>query len=108
MDFTKWQGCGNDFVLVDCLQEKIRDYAAFARKVCDRHYGVGADGILVVLPSEKADFCMRIFNTDGSEAGMCGNGIRCFARYLYDNGIAKGTEFTVETGAGILVPKIVT
>lgn len=108
MDFTKWQGCGNDFVLVDCLQEKIRDYAAFARKVCDRHYGVGADGILVVLPSEKADFCMRIFNTDGSEAEMCGNGIRCFARYLYDNGIAKGTEFTVETGAGILVPKIVT
>lgn len=107
MDFTKWQGCGNDFVLVDCLQENIRDYAAFARKVCDRHYGVGADGILVVLPSEKADFCMRIFNTDGSEAEMCGNGIRCFARYLYDNGIAKGTEFTVETGAGILVPKIV-
>ncbi|MBQ7477328.1 MAG: diaminopimelate epimerase [Selenomonadaceae bacterium] len=107
MDFTKWQGCGNDFVLVDCLREDIKDYAAFARKVCDRHYGVGADGILVVLPSEKADFCMRIFNTDGSEAEMCGNGIRCFARYLYDNGIAKGTEFTVETGAGILVPKIV-
>ncbi|SDO98072.1 diaminopimelate epimerase [Selenomonas ruminantium] len=106
-NFTKWQGCGNDFVLLDCLQEDIQDYAALARKVCDRHYGVGADGILVVLPSDKADFRMRIFNTDGSEAEMCGNGIRCFARYLYDFGLTKKTSFTVETGAGILVPEIV-
>jgi len=107
MKFTKWQGCGNDFVLFDCLQEDIENYAAAARKVCDRHYGVGADGILVVLPSEQADFRMRIFNTDGSEAEMCGNGIRCFARYLYDFGLTKETRFTVETGAGILVPEIV-
>ena len=106
-NFTKWQGCGNDFVLLDCLQEDIQDYAALARKVCDRHYGVGADGILVVLPSDKADFRMRIFNTDGSEAEMCGNGIRCFARYLYDFGLTKKASFTVETGAGILVPEIV-
>ena len=106
-NFTKWQGCGNDFVLFDCLQENIQDYAALARKVCDRHYGVGADGILVVLPSDKADFRMRIFNTDGSEAEMCGNGIRCFARYLYDFGLTEETRFTVETGAGILVPEIV-
>lgn len=105
--FTKWQGCGNDFVLFDCLHEDIEDYAALARKVCDRHYGVGADGILVVLPSAQADFRMRIFNTDGSEAEMCGNGIRCFARYLYDFGLTKKTCFTVETGAGILVPEIV-
>ena len=105
--FTKWQGCGNDFVLFDCLQDDIEDYASVARKVCDRHYGVGADGILVVLPSAQADFCMRIFNTDGSEAEMCGNGIRCFARYLYDFGLTKETRFTVETGAGILVPEIV-
>jgi len=105
--FTKWQGCGNDFVLFDCLQDDIEDYASVARKVCDRHYGVGADGILVVLPSAQADFRMRIFNTDGSEAEMCGNGIRCFARYLYDFGLTKETCFTVETGAGILVPEIV-
>ncbi|WP_026760969.1 diaminopimelate epimerase [Selenomonas ruminantium] len=105
--FTKWQGCGNDFVLFDCLQDDIEDYASVARKVCDRHYGVGADGILVVLPSAQADFRMRIFNTDGSEAEMCGNGIRCFARYLYDFGLTKETRFTVETGAGILVPEIV-
>ena len=105
--FTKWQGCGNDFVLFDCLQDDIEDYASVARKVCDRHYGVGADGILVVLPSDKADFRMRIFNIDGSEAEMCGNGIRCFARYLYDFGLTKETCFTVETGAGILVPEIV-
>jgi len=105
--FTKWQGCGNDFVLFDCLHEDIEDYAELARKVCDRHYGVGADGILVVLPSAEADFRMRIFNTDGSEAEMCGNGIRCFARYLYDFGLTKETRFTVETGAGILVPEIV-
>ena len=105
--FTKWQGCGNDFVLFDCLQDDIEDYASVARKVCDRHYGVGADGILVVLPSAQADFRMRIFNTDGSEAEMCGNGIRCFARYIYDFGLTKETRFTVETGAGILVPEIV-
>ena len=107
MRFTKWQGCGNDFVLIDCLRAGMEDYAAFSRKVCDRHFGIGADGLLVVLPSDRADFRMRIFNTDGSEAEMCGNGIRCFARYLHDNGIAGASEFTVETGAGVLVPEIV-
>ena len=105
MRFTKWQGCGNDFVLIDCREKEI-DYAAFARKVCDRHYGVGADGVLVVLPSAKADIRMREFNTDGSEAEMCGNGIRCFARYLYDNQIIKKTKFTVETFQDVLVPEI--
>ena len=105
MNFTKWQGCGNDFVLIDCRAQELADYGAFAQKACDRHYGIGGDGILVVLPSDKADFRMRIFNTDGSEAEMCGNGIRCFARYLYDNGITKKRKFTVETGAGILVPE---
>ncbi len=107
MNFTKWQGCGNDFVLIDCRAQELADYGAFAQKACDRHYGIGGDGILVVLPSDKADFRMRIFNTDGSEAEMCGNGIRCFARYLYDNGITKKRKFTVETGAGILVPEII-
>ncbi|RGS71433.1 diaminopimelate epimerase [Mitsuokella sp. AF21-1AC] len=107
MKFSKWQGCGNDFVLINCLQDKVADYAAFAQEVCDRHYGVGADGILVVEPSVKADFRMRIFNTDGSEAEMCGNGIRCFARYLYDSHLTDKKEFTVETGAGVLVPRLI-
>ena len=105
LNFTKWQGCGNDFVLLDCLDKPLElDYAALAKSVCDRHYGVGGDGILVVEPSEKADFRMRIINADGSEAEMCGNGIRCFARYLYDYHRTDKQEFTVETGAGILVP----
>ena len=107
MKFTKWQGCGNDFVLVDCLDNSLnRDYASFGKELCDRHYGIGADGILVVEPSKKADFRMRIINADGSEAEMCGNGIRCFARYLYDFGRTSKTEFTIETGAGILVPAL--
>jgi len=106
MKFSKWQGCGNDFVLVDCFKENVSDFAAFAKKVCDRHYGIGGDGVLYVLPSDKADFRMRIFNTDGSEAEMCGNGIRCFARYLHDFGLTEKEEFTVETGAGILVPRL--
>ena len=107
MKFTKWHGCGNDFLLIDCREKELADYGAFAKKSCDRHFGVGGDGVLVVLNSDKADFRMRIFNTDGSEAEMCGNGIRCFARYLYDNHIADKKKFTVETGAGILVPEIV-
>ena len=107
MEFTKWQGCGNDFVLIDCRQQELDDYGAFAKRVCDRHYGIGADGVLVILESDKADFRMRIFNTDGSEAEMCGNGIRCFARYLREAGATDKDKFTVETGAGILVPEIV-
>ena len=104
--FTKWQGCGNDFVLVDCFKEKITDYGTLAKRVCDRHYGIGADGLILLLPSERADLCMRIFNADGSEAEMCGNGIRCFARCAYESGLTDKLEFTVETGAGILVPKL--
>lgn len=107
MEFTKWQGCGNDFVLIDCRERELADYGAFAKKVSDRHFGIGADGVLVVLDSDQADYRMRIFNTDGSEAEMCGNGIRCFARYLRDHGVTERDKFTVETGAGILVPEIV-
>ena len=107
MKFTKWQGCGNDFLLIDCREKELADYGAFTKKSCDRHFGVGGDGVLVIRTSEKADFRMRIFNADGSEAEMCGNGIRCFARYLYDNHITDKKKFTVETGAGILVPEIV-
>lgn len=106
MRFEKWQGCGNDFVMVDCFTEKISDYSKLAVRLCDRHYGIGADGLIVMLPSEQADLKMRIFNTDGSEAEMCGNGIRCFAKMAYEHKRADKTEFTVETGAGILVPKL--
>jgi len=109
MKFTKWQGCGNDFVLLDCREQESADYSELAKKMCDRHYGIGADGILVVLDSELPDVAlrMRIFNTDGSEAEMCGNGIRCFSRYVYEYGLTDGqTEFPVETGAGVLVPRM--
>ena len=106
--FTKWQGCGNDFVLVDARKSGIpANVAELSRSVCDRHYGIGADGLIYVLSSSAADFCMRIFNADGSEAEMCGNGIRCFARLVYDEGMTAKESFSVETGAGILSPRIV-
>ncbi len=106
--FTKWQGCGNDFVLVDGRASGLpSDAAKLSRYVCDRHYGIGADGLIFVLTSDKADFCMRIFNADGSEAEMCGNGIRCFARLVYEEGMTDKDAFTVETGAGILTPRVV-
>lgn len=104
MKFEKWQGCGNDFVMVDCFSDTIINYGTVAKQVCDRHYGIGADGLIVILPSEKADLCMRIFNADGSEAEMCGNGIRCFAKMAFKHGRVRTPEFTVETGAGILTP----
>lgn len=107
IEFTKWQGCGNDFVLVDDRSESIDDPAVLSKKMCDRHYGIGADGLIIIRPSDKADTRMRIYNTDGSEAEMCGNGIRCFARWVYELGLVPGEEFTVETGAGILVPRII-
>lgn len=107
-NFTKWQGCGNDFVLVDGLASDSQGIAELSEKICDRHYGIGADGLILVLPSEKADFRMRIYNADGSEAEMCGNGIRCFARFVFEKGYAKDTRFTVETGAGILTPEVLT
>ncbi|MDD3115378.1 MAG: diaminopimelate epimerase [Anaerovibrio sp.] len=106
-EFSKWQGTGNDFVLIDCMKQSEEPFVQAAQKICDRHYGIGADGILLVLPSQTADIRMRIINADGSEAEMCGNGIRCFARYVYEAGHVHTQEFTVETGAGILVPKII-
>ena len=104
MRFLKMQGTGNDFVVLDGLRERlpVADWAALARRICDRHFGVGSDGVLVVEPSERADFRMRMFNPDGSEAEMCGNGIRCFAKYVHDAGLAERREMAVETGAGVL------
>ena len=107
MKFTKWQGCGNDFVIVDFLDKEPVDFAALAVKMCDRHFGIGADGLMVVCPSETADVRMREFNPDGTEPEMCGNGIRCFARYLYDYGRVAKEQFTIETIAGTMVPRII-
>lgn len=106
VQFTKVQGLGNDFVIVNGLDQQINDYAAAARTICDRHFGVGADGLVVVLPSETADFRMRIFNSDGSEAEMCGNVTRCFAKYVYEHGLTVKTRITIETLAGIIVPEL--
>lgn len=106
MQFTKWQGTGNDFVIVNGFEETIEDYSAKAIEICDRHYGIGADGLIMILPSAIADLRMRIFNSDGGEAEMCGNGIRCFARYVYETGLLDKTELSVETMAGIIRPKL--
>lgn len=104
--FTKWHGLGNDFVIVDCFKETIQDYCETAIRVCDRHLGVGADGLVVVLPSDVADFRMRIFNSDGSEAEMCGNVTRCVARYVYERGLTNKTKISLQTGAGIIIPEL--
>ena len=103
MHFTKMQGCGNDYVYVDCFHEKPpTDLAAMSRAIADRHFGVGGDGLILICPSEKGDARMRMFNADGSEAEMCGNGIRCVAKYVYDHGIAKKSPLKIETGRGVL------
>jgi diaminopimelate epimerase len=105
--FSKWNGLGNDFVIVNCLEERIADYSKLAVEVCDRHFGVGADGLVLLMASDKADFRMRIFNADGSEAEMCGNVTRCMARYVYEHGLIEGARFTLETGAGIIKPEVI-
>lgn len=107
MQFTKWHGLGNDFVIVNGMQETIADYQEQAIAVCDRNFGIGADGLVVLLPSDIADFKMRIFNSDGSEADMCGNATRCVARYLYENGLTKKTVITLDTLAGIITPELI-
>ncbi|NLT95593.1 MAG: diaminopimelate epimerase [Clostridia bacterium] len=107
MEFTKMHGLGNDFILINALEdEKDVDYYELAPKLCDRNFGIGADGLLIILPSEIADIKMRIINSDGSEAEMCGNGIRCFAKYVFEKGIINKTRMEVETLAGIIIPEI--
>ncbi len=101
MKFTKMHGCGNDYVYVNLFEEQIEDPAKVAIAVSDRHFGIGSDGLITIGPSEIADFRMRIYNADGSEAEMCGNGIRCVAKYVYDHKHTDKTEITVETGAGV-------
>ena len=99
-------GLGNDFVFIEDKTGQDKDYTALARAMCNRHTGIGADGLIVIVDSRVADVRMRIINSDGSEAEMCGNGIRCFAKYVYDSGIIEKKRFTVETPAGIMEPEI--
>lgn len=101
MKFTKMQGIGNDYVYVNCFQETVEDPAKTARIVSDRHFGVGSDGLILIKPSEKADFEMDMYNADGSRGAMCGNGIRCVAKYVYDYGFTDQTRITVDTASGV-------
>lgn len=106
--FAKIHGLGNDYVLINALKENLSSIKLddLARTISNRHFGIGSDGIILILPSNKADFKMRIFNSDGSEAEMCGNGIRGFAKYVYEHGLTNKKEITVETLAGIIKPTI--
>lgn len=98
IQFTKMHGCGNDYIYFDCTKEMITDPAALSIRLSDRHKGVGGDGIILICPSTAADFRMRIFNADGSEGAMCGNGIRCVAKFIYDKGLKKSDELRIEAG----------
>ena len=91
MKFTKMHGIGNDFILLDGFDRAIPDPEGLARRLCDRHFGIGADGLILALPSMRADARMRIFNSDGSEAEMCGNGVRCLGKFLYETGLCRIT-----------------
>ena len=106
MKFTKMQGAGNDYVYVNCFEEQVADPQKLAIQISDRNFGIGSDGLILIMPSDKADVRMRMFNSDGSESEMCGNGIRCVAKYAYDHGIVTGNEITAETGAGILTLRL--
>lgn len=101
MKFTKMHGCGNDYVYVNCLKEKVENPGAVSEVISDRHFGIGSDGLILICPSDVADFRMRMFNADGSEGEMCGNGIRCVAKYVYDHGMTEKKQVSIETGAGI-------
>ena len=102
MRFTKMHGIGNDYVYVNGFVETVADPSAVAKKISDRHFGIGSDGLILILPSDKADVRMRMFNIDGSEGEMCGNGIRCVAKYSFDHGLTKNNPMRVETGRGVL------
>jgi diaminopimelate epimerase len=108
LEFTKMHGLGNDYVVINAMEgAPAGSLNTLAKRLCDRHFGVGADGLILVMPSTKADFRMRIFNSDGSEAEMCGNGIRCFSKYIYDHSLTRSTDFEVETKAGIIKPHLI-
>src|SRR3954454_23810916 len=102
MRFTKMHGIGNDYVYVNGFVEKVADPSAVAKKVSDRHFGIGSDGLILILPSDKADERMRMFNLGGYEGEMCGNGVRCVAKYAFDHGLSESNPMRVETGRGVL------
>jgi diaminopimelate epimerase len=107
MHFVKMHGLGNDYVFVDCFRQPApQDPSSLARRVSDRHFGIGGDGLILICPSERADARMRIFNADGSEAEMCGNGLRCVAKYLYDSQLVRRARLTIETGRGLLTVEL--
>ncbi len=106
MYFTKMQGCGNDYIYVDGAKEKVENRSALSVKLSDRHFGIGSDGIIFIDPCEGADFEMQMFNADGSEAEMCGNGIRCVGKFVYDKGMIKKDTVSIKTKAGIKVLKL--
>lgn len=106
MKFTKMQGAGNDYIYVNCFTETVENPEETAVRVSDRHFGIGADGLVLICPSEKADFFMDIYNADGSRAKMCGNATRCVAKYVYDNKMTDKTEIALETLSGIKYIKI--
>lgn len=101
MRFTKMHGIGNDYVYVNCFSEKVENPSEIAKIVSDRHFGIGSDGLILIKPSEKADFEMEMYNADGSQGAMCGNGIRCVAKYVYDYGLTDKTSITVDTKSGV-------
>ena len=101
MKFTKMHGIGNDYVYVNCFEETVENPSEVSKKVSDRHFGIGSDGLILIKPSEKADFEMEMYNADGSQGAMCGNGIRCVAKYVYDDGLTDKTNISVDTESGI-------
>ena len=101
MKFTKMHGAGNDYVYIDCFKEQVNNPDTLAVQVSERHKGIGSDGLVLIMPSDKADFRMRMFNSDGSEAQMCGNASRCVGKYVYDNQLTTKTEISLETKAGV-------
>lgn len=101
MIFTKMHGLGNDYVCINCFRERVEDPSGFARTLCDRQYGIGADGLILICPSKVSDFKMEIYNSDGSVAGMCGNGIRCLGKYVYDYRLTGKETLSIETKSGI-------
>ena len=110
LEFVKMEGLGNDFILLDDRKGKIKQYANYqvlAKRLCSRHFGIGADGIILILDSMDHDIKFRIFNSDGSQAQMCGNGIRCFAKYLYENKIVSQKKISVDTKAGTIIPEVI-
>ena len=106
MKITKMQGLGNDYIYVYCTEDQIPDPAALAVRISDRHFGVGSDGLVLILPCREADFRMRMFNADGSESEMCGNATRCIAKYIHDRGLSDKEEISLMTGAGIKILKL--